>query len=86
VQEINAGAASAIKKQMQDLQPAQAQQEHVALERMQYTMELNGARVAIQTARTALSEALKGQRWDDVAAEVEMLVQGAVKLVALGTR
>jgi hypothetical protein len=79
-------AVGSLKKQMVELQRAQAQQEFAVTQQLQYRMERNRLATAMQMSKQALSEALEGQKCNEAANAIAILVEVAVRQLALGVR
>jgi hypothetical protein len=71
---------------MQDLQLAQAQQEFVATQQLQLRLERDRLVNAMRLSKQAIAEALEGQRWSEAANAIALLVEVAVRQLALGVR
>jgi hypothetical protein len=80
------GAAAGLLKQMQDLQRSQAKQEYVIAQQLQYRLERERLATAMQMSKQAIAENLEAQKWDEVANAIAILVEVAVRQIAMGVR
>jgi hypothetical protein len=85
-EKVDGDAVGSLKRQMQDLQRAHAQQEFVAQQQLQMQIERNRLATAMQMSKTAIAESLEAQKWSSAADAIALLVEVTVRQLAMGMR